>query len=56
VPIETLHFLIGASLSEPHIDEFAVEFVYIYLYIYIYIVRRAVVTSGSYFACSCIIR
>ena len=29
---------IGASLSEPHIDEFAVEFVYIY----IYIVHRAV--------------
>ena len=37
--------LIGASLSEPHIDEFAVEFLYIYIiYIYIYIclVRRAV--------------
>jgi len=29
--------LIGASLSEPHIDEFAVEFVSLY----IYIVRRA---------------
>ena len=28
--------LIGASLSEPHIDEFAVEFLYIY-YLYIYI-------------------
>jgi len=25
-------FVIGASLSEPHIDEFAVEFVYIYVY------------------------
>ena len=32
--------LIGASLSEPHIDEFAVNFLYIY--IYICIVRRAV--------------
>ena len=31
--------LIGASLSEPHIDEFTVEFLY---NIYIYIVRRAV--------------
>ena len=29
--------VIGASQSEPHIDEFAVEFVYIiYIYIYIY--------------------
>jgi len=28
--------LIGASLSEPHIDEFAVNFQYIYIYIYIY--------------------
>ena len=28
--------IIGASLSEPHIDEFAVEFLYI-IYIYIYI-------------------
>ena len=27
--------LIGASLSEPHIDEFAVNFLYIYIYIYI---------------------
>ena len=27
--------LIGASLSEPHIDEFAVEFAYIIYYIYI---------------------
>ena len=36
--------LIGASLSEPHIDEFAVNFPYIYLFIslYISIVRRAV--------------
>ena len=35
-----VHF-IGASLSEPHIDEFAVEFVYNnYIYRYIYIVRR----------------
>ena len=25
--------IIGASLSEPHIDEFAVEFLYIYVYI-----------------------
>jgi len=29
---EARGFLIGASLSEPHIDEFAVEFVYIYVY------------------------
>ena len=36
--------IIGASLSEPHIDEFAVNFPYIYLFIslYISIVRRAV--------------
>ena len=34
--------MIGASLSEPHIDEFAVNFPYIYFFIYIYIVRRAV--------------
>jgi len=33
--------VIGASLSEPHIDEFAVEFVYIYYY-YLCLVRRAV--------------
>ena len=35
---------IGASLSEPHIDEFAVNFPYIYLFIYFFIsiVRRAV--------------
>ena len=32
--------IVGASLSEPHIDQFAVEFVYIY--IYICIIRRAV--------------
>ena len=31
--------IIGTSLSEPHIDEFAVDFVYIY---YICAVRRAV--------------
>jgi len=38
--------IIGLSLTKPHTDEFAVEFVYIlYMYIYIYIVRRAV----SYF-------
>ena len=29
--------LVGASLSEPHIDEFAVNFLSIYIYIYIYI-------------------
>ena len=29
-------FLIGASLSEPHIDEFAVNFPFIYLFLYIY--------------------
>ena len=42
--------MIGASVSEPHIDEFNVNFLYFYisiyisifLYIYIYIVRRAV--------------
>ena len=34
--------VIGASLSEPHIDEFAVNFLYFYIYFYIYIVRRAV--------------
>jgi len=27
--------MIGASLSEPHIDEFAVNVLYIYIYIYI---------------------
>ena len=32
--------IIGVSLSEPHIDEFAVNFLYIY--IYISVVRRAV--------------
>ena len=32
--------LVGASVSEPHIDEFAANFPYIS--IYIYIVRRAV--------------
>jgi len=26
--------LFGASLSEPHMDDFAVEFVYIYIYIF----------------------
>ena len=34
--------MIGASLSEPHIDELAVEFVYIYYYYHLYLVRRAV--------------
>ena len=34
--------LVGASVSEPHIDEFNVNFLSIYIYIYIYIVRRAV--------------
>ena len=29
--------MIGASLSEPHIDEFAVNFPYIYLFLYIYL-------------------
>ena len=28
------HLIIGASLSEPHIDEFAVEFLYNYICIY----------------------
>ena len=27
--------LVGASLSEPHIDEFAVNFPYIYIYMYV---------------------
>jgi len=27
--------IIGASLSEPHIDEFAVEFLYIYYFSYV---------------------
>jgi len=31
--------IIGANLSEPHIDELAVEFVYIYI---LYIVRCAI--------------
>ena len=36
--IKIARIIIGASLSEPHIDEFAVNF----LYIYISVVRRAV--------------
>ena len=28
--------VVGASVSEPHIDEFAANFLYIYIYIYIY--------------------
>ena len=35
--------LVGASVSEPHIDEFAVNFLYIYIYIYIYIFLSYVV-------------
>ena len=34
--------IIGASLSEPHIDEFAGEFLSLSLSLYIYIVHRAV--------------
>jgi len=34
-PNINVYVLIGASLSEPHIDEFAVNFIYIYIYIYI---------------------
>ena len=34
--------IIGVSLSEPHIDEFAVNFLYNIIYIYISVVRRAV--------------
>jgi len=39
--------IIGASLSEPHTDDFALEFVYniiiiLCIYIYIYIVHRAI--------------
>ena len=30
-------WVIGASLSEPHLDEFAANFLCIYIYIYIYI-------------------
>jgi len=33
--------VIGASLSEPHIDEFAVEFLSIYICIYVYISRTS---------------
>ena len=29
--------LVGASVSEPHIDEFDVNFLSIFLYIYIYV-------------------
>jgi len=32
-----MYIIIGASLSEPHIDEFAVEFLSLSLYIYMYI-------------------
>ena len=35
-----LSYFIGASLSEPHIDDFAVDFLYIYYVLYI--IRRAV--------------
>ena len=35
---------VGASLSEPHIDEFAVNFPYIYLFIYL---SRGNRTPGS---------
>ena len=31
------YIIFGASLSEPHIDEFAVNFPYIYLFIYFFI-------------------
>jgi len=34
-PTSILNDIIGASLSEPHTDEFAVEFVYIYYILYI---------------------
>jgi len=37
----TVKCLIGVSLNKPHIDEFAVEFVYIYIYIYIYMYRTS---------------
>ena len=41
--MHTYVLIIGASLSEPHIDEFAVNFPYIYLFIslYIYIYRTS---------------
>jgi len=32
--VSKLTCIIGASLSKPHIDEFAVEFVYTYIYLY----------------------
>jgi len=35
--LNPINALIGASLSEPHIDELAVEFVYFIYYIYIYV-------------------
>ena len=35
-----LKIVVGASLSEPHIDEFAVNILYIYTYISV--IRRAV--------------
>jgi len=44
--------IIGASLSKPHIDEFAVEFLCIIYFSYVVLQ----VTSGSYFARSCVIR
>ena len=41
-----MKILVGASLSEPHIDEFAVEFLSLYIYMYIYLVRRAILIKS----------
>ena len=38
VPVVLARTLIGASLGEPHIDEFAVEFLSLYIYYISYVV------------------
>ena len=35
-PLQGSLSIIGASLSEPHVDEFAVEYICVYIYAYIY--------------------
>ena len=44
--VSLCYVMIGASVSEPHIDEFDVNFLYFYIsifiYIYIYIIRLEV--------------
>jgi len=49
---------IGASMSEPNIDEFVANIPYIYICIYVCVrvIRHAVNTCSSYFACSIIER